>query len=305
MITGANGMLGANLCTMYAKENEVFATDKNIPDFLGCHNFKLDITDEKDLKLVGQINPDMIIHCAALVNVDYCDEHPEEALKVNCAGTKKLARESVAVRGADCRFIYISSDAVFDGISGNYEENSTPNPINEYGKSKLCAERAIISECNEDRNFIIIRTNIIGWNRRDKYSLAEWMLHQLETGQEFPAIKDVFFSPILVNNLGDIILELAKKKYQGIIHVAGSKGCSKLEFARIIAETFGLDASVIVPSSLADLNLKAKRAQNMILDVSRAKRILMTPMLDVEDGIRRFKELKESGFYDALKMKQG
>ena len=295
LITGANGMLGANLCLMYSKEHEVYATDIVKPTIKDCKNYKLDITNDKDIKLITAKNPNMIVHCAALVNVDYCEEHPSDAEKINIIGTKKIAE---AAKRSGSYLVHISTDSVFDGEKGSYDEMDVPNPINVYAKKKLEAE-VTIEKING--SYAIVRTNIYGWNRQNKKSLAEWMLDKLENNEELPAVKDVHFCPILVNNLGEAILELHSVKYKGILNIAGSEGCSKLEFAEKIAKIFKLEKKLIKSVKSESLELKAKRPKNMTLDVSKAKKMLKTKLLNVEEGLKRFKELRENGFVDELK----
>jgi dTDP-4-dehydrorhamnose reductase len=297
LITGANGMLGSNLCTVYSRDdkNEVIATGIEKPKFSKCKNYRLDITDESDLEIIEKEKPDMIVHCAALVNVDYCEDHKDEAEKVNAIGTKNIAE---AAKKAESYLVHISTDAVFDGEKGNYKEEDKAMPINVYGQTKLDAEKYVEKVGG---NYVIVRTNIYGWNREEKFSLGEWMLNKLEKNEELPAFKDVIFSPILVNNLGEVIIELYKIRYRGILHVAGSQPCSKLEFAKAIAKIFGLKEELIKETSVNDINLKAKRAKNMSLNVDKAERTLKTKLLDVEEGLKQFKELKEKDFVKELK----
>jgi|SRR3989344_1022312 len=301
LITGANGLLGSNLSLIYSnnKENVVYATGKKKLDFPCCDNRKLDLTKEEDLILIKQLKPDLIIHCAALTNIDYCEEHPEEAERINVGGTKNLFEAS---QKAGSYFIHISTDAVFDGEKGNYIETETTNPLNVYAKTKLDAEKYILKTGG---NSAVIRTNIYGWNRQNKESLAEWMLHKLERQEKLPAIKDVYFSPILVNNLAEALLELYQIRYRGLINLAGSESCSKLDFAYKIAELFNLNKDLIEPISVDSLKFKAKRSKNMTLNTQKAQDLLKTRLFNVEEGIKKFKGLKENGYIKELKKELG
>lgn len=298
LITGADGLLGSNLCTMYSKEHEVYATDVVSPSIPRCLNYKLDILDKEDLKIIEEKRPDILVHCAALVDVDYCEQHPEEAEKTNSLGTKNIAE---AARKSRSYLVHISTDAIFDGIAGDYREESCPNPLNTYGKTKLNAEHNV-QQMGTD--YIIIRTNIYGWNRKDKYSLAEWMLSKLEKLEKLPAFRDIYFSPILVNNLGEAILELHNLRYKGILHIAGSESCSKLDFAKTLARIFNLDHRLIEPISIDDLNWRAKRAKKMTLNTERARCLLKTKLLNIKGGLKEFKELRDKGFIKKLREKR-
>jgi len=300
LITGAEGLLGSNLSIMYSNEHEVYATGRNKPDIPNCMNYKLDITEKKDLNLIIDEKPDLIVHCAALVNVDYCEDHPDEAEKLNYLGTKNIAEAS---KEAGCYLVHISTDAVFDGKKGYYSEKDQTHPLNVYGKTKLKAEQIVQ---HIDGKYVIIRTNIYGWNRKNKESLAEWMICKLENNELLHAIKDIYFSPILVNNLGDAILELYNLKFNGILNVAGTEICSKLEFAKKIAEIFNLNQHLIEPINSDKLKFKAKRAKNMGLNTKKAQSILkMTKLLNVKDGLQKFKKLQTEGYLNELKKKNG
>jgi len=259
------------------------------------HFFQIDLTKKEQLVKIEQIKPDFIIHCAAITNVDYCEAHPDEAYNQNVLTSINIAEIAKKIRAY---LIHISTDSVFDGTKGNYKENGTPNPTNVYGKTKLEAEQKILSihaySC-------IVRTNIFGWNKRDKFSLAEWMLNKLTNNEELPALKDIYFSPILVNDLAELLFKLQEKNYEGIIHVGGSETCSKLDFANMIAEVFDLDKSLIKPVSIHELGLKAPRGKNTSLNVSKAEKILKEHLSKVKEGLRKMKKLREEGYVEELK----
>jgi len=295
LITGARGLLGSNLSLMYSETNDVIATGVNKPSFDFCRNQKLDINDLADLAIIEREKPDMVVNCAALTNVDYCEDHEDEAERINSEGVRNLAQ---ACRNSGVYFVQISTDGVFDGKKEKYSEADIPNPVNAYGRSKLKGE-SFVKEIGG--NYAIVRTTIYGWNHLDKFSLAEWMLDMMERGEGFGGFKDIYFTPILVNNLGRAILELYEKRYRGIIHVTGSESISKLSFAKKIARVFGLRDDLVSSISHKDLNFKAARQENLSLDVSKAQNILETRLLNVEEGLEEFKTLRDNGFVERLK----
>ncbi|MEM2890795.1 MAG: SDR family oxidoreductase, partial [Candidatus Hadarchaeum sp.] len=247
-------------------------------------------------RVVTKIRPDVIVHTAALTDVDYCEEHPDEASILNVEGTRTLV---AAAKNIGTEFVYISTDSVFDGKKGMYVEEDVPNPINCYAKTKLEGEKLLNVL---DQGYTIIRTCIYGWNMQQKFSLAEWAIHNLQNGQRINMFKDVFFSPILVNNLSEAILEICDRDVQGIINVAGSKRCSKFDFGRSIAKVFDLDEALITPIEINDFKgFKAPRPKDVSLDVSKAKKILHTKLLDVDAGLTWMKELFEEGYVEKLK----
>ncbi len=291
-------MLGANLVDAVEKQHHslVALSHNHSLNRPGIDQICADLRVEETVdRLLQSLQPAWIIHCAALTNVDQCEDDPDEAWRVNVEMTRHLAAAACRVRA---RMIYISTDSVFDGETGQYCEDDTPGPLNVYAKSKLAGESVVHEELKES---LIIRTNIFGWNARDKLSLAEWILGRLEASQTINAFVDVIFSPILVNDLSRIILDMLKRELSGLYHVAGSEVCSKYEFAVHLANVFGLDERLVLPASVASSELKAPRPRNTSLQTTRICRALSESMPDVHSGLQRFKALRDSGYVKELK----
>lgn len=284
LITGASGLLGGNLAKLAASEFDVFAAYNTHPVCIkdvSC--FQTNFSFPESAGVVKRIQPDLIIHCAALTNIDHCEEDPKSAYENNVRASRHVAD---AARQFGAYMVHISTDCVFDGIKGDYKEEDTTGPINVYGRTKLEAEREVLSVCPGS---CVVRTNIFGWNTIDKFSLAEWMIHKFKTQREFPGFRDVFFSPIFVNDLAGILFALYAKKFAGIIHVASRDAMTKLDFARTIAEVFGYDQGVIKSVSIHDVGLKAPRGHHMSLNVSKARILLGRDLPDVRGGLERMK----------------
>ena len=161
LIIGASGLTGYNLAKLSSNYYEVYGTyNKRSIQIDNCKTFKLDKTDENDtFNLIMKINPDAIIDCSALHNVNYCEKNQEETWDINVKAPLFIAN---LCKKNNARIIYISTDYVFDGTGKKYNENSEPNPLNFYGKSKLKAEEGIV---NSGANFAIARTSLVfGWN---------------------------------------------------------------------------------------------------------------------------------------------
>ncbi|MFA5008046.1 MAG: SDR family oxidoreductase [Candidatus Omnitrophota bacterium] len=296
LITGGSGLLGSNIAKIAVSKFNVFATYNSHKVNIEKVNFlQADLINKENISRIKKIKPDFIINCAALTNLDYCQEHPAEAYKYNVTLSINIAE---AARDMGAYLIHISTDNVFNGQKGNYKEEDTTGPVNVYGETKLEAEKKVLSFCPQA---CIVRTNIYGWNKLKKLSLAEWMLGELRNSREFPAFKDAYFSPILVNHLIGILFELEEKKYSGILHVAASESCSKLDFAYAIAEVFNISKNLIKPVNISEAKLKALRPKNLSLDVSRAEEILNHRLPDVREGLKEMKALEESGYVRKLK----
>lgn len=296
LITGGSGLLGSNIAKIATSHYEVYSIyNKNPVKIKDVQFLKSDLSNENQLKKIENINPDFIINCAALTDVDFCEKHPNETYRQNVKTSNNVAKISEKI---DAKLIHISTDAVFNGSDGNYAEEDPPDPVNIYGKSKLKAEE-VIGSINHDS--CIVRTNIYGWNIRNKFSLAEWIINTLKKHESLNGFHDVFFSPIFVNDLTMILFDLKKIDYSGIIHIGSSDCISKLSFAFLVAEIFDLDKELITPISIEDLKLETKRPKKTCLDVNKARNILNKHIIPVKDGLFHMKEKLDYGYVKELK----
>lgn len=261
LVTGASGLLGANLVLTAAGRHDIVAVCHQHPIRLdGVKTVSADLTQPGVVRgVLREQMPEWVVHCAAATDVDACEEDPEWADRLNRFMAEQVA---VAARETGAKLIHISTDAVFDGETGNYTEEDVPRPINVYGRTKLAGERAVQDAYPEA---MVIRTNIFGWNVQPKQSLAEWFLAHLEAGQECNGYRDVWVTPILVNDLAEILLEMLASGAQGLYHVAGADCVSKYEFGLRLAEVFGLDRTLIRPISVDEAGLKARRPKRLCL----------------------------------------
>jgi len=286
LITGGSGLLGSNLAKLAVNRFKTYATYYNHPTKINQINFiQLDLSNQSQLSRLELIKPQLIIHCAALTNVDYCQSYPQEAFRHNVIASENIAH--LAKKFNAC-LIHISTDAVFDGQKGNYQETDLARPINVYAQTKLTAEHKVLSIYPSS---CIIRTNIYGRSYHSKLCLAEWMISRLAQNQELPGLKDVYFSPILVNHLGKFLLKLVKTNHSGILHLGGSQSISKLKFAHQIAQIFNLDSDLIKPTTLKDLKLTAPRGKNISLNSSQAQKLLGMKLPNIRTGLIEMKRL--------------
>jgi dTDP-4-dehydrorhamnose reductase len=297
-VTGASGLLGSNILVA-ARDKNMDACGQywehllNVP---GTTSYKLDLRDfDSTRRVLGMIKPKAVIHCAAATNVDWCEDHPQEANLMNSDVAASLAE---AANSHGTRFVHVSTDAVFDGKRGNYSEHDATGPINVYAESKLQGEQGVLKAHPEA---LIVRVNIYGWNAQPKTSIAEWVLRELSAGKHVPGFIDVWFCPTLVNDLAEIIFEMVERGLNGIYHVAGSEKISKYDFARKVAETFNFDPTAIVPTRMADAKLRAARSPDMSLDTGKLRQALGRSLPDVGSGLLRFRQLRDNGYMQRLK----
>ncbi|UCD55374.1 MAG: SDR family oxidoreductase [Candidatus Omnitrophota bacterium] len=285
LITGSSGMLGSSLVYEIGEKYNIYGIYRNHrnPDLK--NQFKADITDRKKLEdIIGAVRPDFLIHTAALTNVDTCEKNFELARATNSLATRDLAS---ILKSLGTRFIYISTESVFDGKKGNYDETDAPCPINNYAKTKHEGEIFVEQLCD---NFVIIRTTIFGWNRvKEPGSFAEWVYKSLRDKQTIKMFTDVIFSPITVNTLSLLIDRLLQADFTGTLNIGSRDSVSKCKFGIFLAELFGFDKSSITPISVDGFKFAAKRPKNVSLNVSRAEGIL-GPLPTVEDELGVFHE---------------
>ncbi|MFA9406965.1 MAG: NAD(P)-dependent oxidoreductase [Anaerolineales bacterium] len=297
MITGASGLLGANLVLSAMNTHDVIAVCHEHPIRLPNHVVvEADLSIEDNVReLFRKTSPDWVIHCAAATDVDRCQEDPGWAVLLNRDMAGYVAE---AAREYHARLIHISTDAVFDGTNAPYAEEDLAGPINVYGKTKLEGER-VVSEMNADA--AIIRCNIFGWNARAKHNLAEWFIYRLERDEACPGFTDVLVSPILVNDLGDVLLQILDRGLSGIFHV-GSKSClSKYDFGVRLARVFGLDENLIQPVLSERAALKAPRPKDLCLKTQKIEGEINNRLPDVDECILAFHNLREIGYVERLK----
>ncbi len=297
LITGATGLLGANMVMTFASRGEdVVGLCRNPFNSGDITFFNADITHKGETEAyIRSLKPSSVVHCAAATNVDRCEDAPEEAMMANAESTGRLAETS---RSVGARFVYISTDAVYKGDRGGYTEEDETWPVNEYGKSKLAGEKMAIEA---DPDALVLRTNMYGWNAQEKSSLAEWILGKLANSENLNGFSDVIFTPLLVNDLADITLELVKKDVTGIVNLGCSEAISKYEFARAVARTFGCDEELITSSSVRDIDFKAPRPLDTSMNTDKLEGLLGRKPPGVTESLIRFKKLREDRYFTRLK----
>ena len=281
VVTGASGLLGANLLSVapnrgYQAVGLCNAHHIHIP---GLSVFAQDLTDfDATRQMLLRLAPTAIVHCAAATNVDWCQDHPAETDRINIQVPSALAAIAAEFH---VKFVHISTDSVFGGSKSFSVETDECGPLNAYASSKLQAEREVQ---RQNPQALVIRTNIYGWNAQRKQSLAEWIIGQLEEGKHVPGFVDVYFTPILTNDLADILLDMLNLDLVGIYHVAGAQRISKYDFARRTAAIFGFEPERIRPARLAEADLKALRPLDTSLNTGKAQSAVSRRIPDVDTG---------------------
>jgi dTDP-4-dehydrorhamnose reductase len=281
-ITGASGMLGTSLVSHLSKRHDMFATSRG--KGIGGQNIEWNCFDLTNAALLNQwleeVRPDMIIHCAAIINVDACEDNVEIATRLHVETTKIMANYLDANNG---RLIYISTDSVFDGKKQDpYSEGDVPNPLNAYAKTKIAGEKATLSI----KKGLALRVNIIGWTQEGRTSFAEWMLGGMIDNTTLNLFYDVYFSPLHVDKLSLIVGRIIEDPIYGLYHCASSDNISKYDFGIQMAKMFRLSVSNINRVSVESMDFQADRPKNMALDSGRLADMLNYDMPSAIDSIK-------------------
>lgn len=298
LVTGASGLLGANLVLHAVDQgHRVIAVSRTrLVTAAGVESALVDLSQPGQARSVMQsFRPNWVVHCAGLTDVDRCECEPELAFKLNAEMAELVAHAS---RATGARQVHLSTDAVFDGRQGDYDEGATPAPINVYGRSKLSAEQAVIEA---DPGALIVRTNFFGWNARAAHGLAEWFLGELQDGRPCAGFEDVWFSPLLVNDLCGILLRLVDAGLSGIYHVPGADCVTKYDFGVRLANAFELDSSLITRASVKGARLAAPRGERLCLSSRRLTADLGLSPPGLDRGMAGLKDLRDGTYVARLR----
>jgi len=286
LITGAGGLLGSRLAEAFSKGgHEVYSGYFRNEPARGIP-LRFDLCDEAGIGAAFErAKPDVVVHAAAITNVDECESNRELARRVNALATRGLAKRS---KSHGAFLIYVSSDYVFDGAKGMYDEGDPPNPINYYGVTKLEGERHVSEVL---RDYCIVRPSVIygAIPASGKANFALWVIEGLRAGKPIGAVVDQWVSPTLNTNLAEMILEVAERGLTGVYHLAGASRVSRYEFAKLIAEAFGFDPGLIKPVAMEGMGWIAKRPRDSSLSVRRAMGDLRTKPLGIGRALERLR----------------
>lgn len=231
--------------------------------------------------IVAAVAPDVIIHCAGMVNVDACEQNPALAYACNTDITQRLVR---AV-GVQCPVVYITTDGIFRGDTPFATEEQLPCPRTVYGRSKLHGEWEVELAT---KNHLVVRTNFYGWSSGRKQTAAEWLYHALDTGQSLTLFDDFFFTPIYVVDFVERLILLIEGGHRGVFHLCGKDRVSKAQFGALMAKAAGLSLTNVRRGSIDDARLAAPRPKDMSLSSERFRRTTGVDVPGCMAGLLRF-----------------
>jgi len=293
LVTGASGLLGLNFAlAVDGKKHQVTGVANTAPMLWATFkNVQLELTQPGVVdEMIKEHQPEVVIHCAAMANVDACENNPAQARLVNAELPGTIA---AACKRHRVRLVHISTDAVFDGKKGDYSEEEPPHPLSVYASTKLEGERAVLA-ANPDA--LVARVNFYGWSAACNRSLAENFVRNLEAGKEMMGFTDVIFCPMNILDLSSVLVEAAELDIRGVYHMVGAQAMSKFQFGVVLAEQFGFDTRLIKPVSVNDSGLKAARSPNLSLSTEKIVKALGHELPDFHEGVKKFFDQYRRGY---------
>jgi dTDP-4-dehydrorhamnose reductase len=287
LITGANGLLGQKLVDLLTKQPEVdlIATargDNRLPYSEGYAYRSLDITDRQQvLDVMGEVRPNVVIHTAAMTDVDKCEIQKDACWAQNVHAVEYIVE---ACRAIDAFLLHVSTDFIFDGAAGPYDETAEANPISFYGWSKQAGESVVK---HSDIRWAIARTVLVYGIAHDmsRSNIILWVKKSLEEGKTIKVVTDQWRSPTLAEDLAMGCYLIADKEAEGIFNISGKEVLTPYDMAIKTADYFGLNKSLITQADASTFTQIARRPPRTGFILDKARTVLGYDPHTFEEGI--------------------
>lgn len=290
-VTGSSGLLSTNIfLKKYLEYNFIGCIHKHIPKFKleNLYFKKCNLFNREELrKILIKFKPNLILHNAAITNLELCEQDKELCFRVNYDLTCLITD---VAKDLNIKLIFISSDQIFNGLKDSYSEKDTPNPINNYGMSKVKSEEYILKNYI---NSLIIRTNFYGWGPSYRNSFSDRVL--IDTFKNVRELDDVSFNPIYLSTLIDILFEMIDDNYFGIFNLSSDNSFTKYKLAKKFLEYFNINKE-IKRIHLKDLPKNLSRPNCMILENNKIKSKLRISKIDIKKCLYNLKLDFENGY---------
>jgi len=296
IITGASGKVGEAIAkTLGVKEKYklyLFSSSKaNLINLKDEEVHKFDITDAKELKAkLKDIEPDIIINCTALTNVDRNEDDKNLSQRLNVGVVKELAKYCKLF---DKKMISFSTDYIFSGNEGPYAEDASTLPVNYYGKTKLQSEILLATELKA-KQYAIIRTNVVyGISNYGQSDFVNWIIGELKNKREINIVEGQYCNPTYTFDLAKAVEIIIEEELSGIFHVGGEDYLNRYEIAMKVAEVFDCDKNLINKIANEQLVQKARRPEKGGLIIENTEAKLNMKFYGLVDGLNLLKKLLE------------
>ncbi len=291
LIVGGTGLFGINWAV----------NQRNLSDVVLClhqRNIQLSGIQVKKLDLESvdaiqesllQLKPNLVVNAAGFTRVEDCELFPEKAFYLNAKLPYMLG---VATKNLNIPLVHLSTDHIFAGNASFAKENDSPDPQNIYGMSKLQGENLLL---DINPAAMVVRTNFYGWGTSYRKSFSDFVYDNLSAGRPIDLYTDIFYTPILISQLIDLIIKLVNAKFYGVINLVGDDRVSKYQFACSLAEVFNLNADLIRPCLYGNQLNQVNRPFDMSLSNELVKSVLGPANLGLNSGLNILLEEQLAG----------
>ena len=266
LVTGAHGLLGSSILRRAAGSagsdiaHELIGCGRGAePVFAGVDYHQIDLLDATAVReLLAEVEPQWIIHTAAMTDVDGCETERDVARRANVEPVQVLVAACEQVGdGRDIGLIQLSTDYVFDGKAGPYREEDETRPISHYGELKLESEGVLLNSAIKG---VVLRTLwLYGYRRQARPNLVTWPLAALSRGEHLRIVDDQVGNPTFVGDVAKALLALCEREASGIFHLGGADLMTRYDLVRKLAELCRIDSGSVEPISTDELSQKAPR----------------------------------------------
>jgi dTDP-4-dehydrorhamnose reductase len=291
LVTGANGLLGQKLTLLLQQQEdiELIATARtaSVLKLTSGIFHTLDVTNNQQVQeVIGSIKPDVIIHTAALTQVDDCETKRDACILNNVTAVEYLVN---ACKTNNTHLVHVSTDFIFDGLNGPLDEQAKPNPVNFYGESKWKAEQVIQ---NSSISWSILRTVLVYGITNDlsRSNIVLWVKKSLEEGKTISVVNDQWRTPTLAEDLAMGCYLAASKKAKGIFNISGKDFMTPFDIAVKTADFFKLDKSLIKATDSTQFKQPARRPMKTGFIIDKAERELNYKPHSFEQGLQVIKD---------------
>lgn len=284
-ITGSTGLLGTALLHNMPKGITVGGSvNKNrfLPNIPSVHYEYMDITKPRVVKRVlTGFKPDVVIHTAGIGNVDYCEQHQDEAWEVNVEGTRNIANVAKQIGST---LLFTSTNSVFNGKNPPYHEESEPDPLEYYGETKVQTEEDL-REMDVDHILIRLIT-MYGWNNPyERQNPVTWAIDKLKQNQELKMVTDVHNNFLKAESAAESIWKAVMNQHRGKFHLAGADIHNRYQLVRHVAKVFDLNHKLVTPVTLDYFPSHAPRPKNTTFKINKMKKVLGVIPVKLKEGL--------------------
>lgn len=289
LLTGATGLFGsAFISKNYKNDNfKIFGVSRNVNTkklYPSVSYISEDIKNKKRiLGVINEIKPDVIIHTASIGSVDYCETHRKEAWETNVVGNRNIIDGAKLTQSI---LIFLSTNAVYDGVNPLYDEKSQVNPVDYYGKTKVTSELDVAAE---KINWVIVRLmTMYGWHdKNQRYNPVTWIIDELRNNHKINIVDDIYNNHLYVGQAVEAILQIIKlQKWSEVYNIAGRDCISRYQLALEVADIFSLDKKLINPVKSSFFQTLAPRPKNTCFNTGKMEKELQVTPLSVRDGLK-------------------